>query len=482
MPNVLLAFDDVGMAVQLQEELEGAGYRVRWDAARSHGPALDAPVDADVVLITAGTSDRGLEDAVRAWHDADPPPALLIIGSCEAEREAAARAQVSYTSSSDSTAALSDAIQQAIKVRFAGGLSSSSPLKVALRALGQATAGDEQDLHVRLIAGARKADVDTVREALRWYARAYTAVDPDFVARMREHRALTIPEVEFTAFLDGTITLQAVLKVGKLEPWQAARFVWALASAGALTFSEEPPDQSTSRRRRITQTRYHLRARAARLERATYYDVLEVTVEAQAKHVERATQMLALRYHPERLERLDLSEVAPLVRPTWDKILEARTVLLDPTARARYGEWLAQQRNLRTEWSEPRINAQSAAQMMARGQQSLVDGKPFQAVSDMASACRLHPQHPDYEASLAWARFRADSSKNSDDRAAIATRERAIAEQSLAGHRPWPRALLALGLLCVAEGDADAARWHLHEALACDPNLPAAKQLLQRIG
>lgn len=469
------------MAVQLQEELEGAGYRVRWDAARGHGPA-DAPVDADVVLITAGTSDRELHDAVRAWHDADPPPALLLIGSRDSEREAAARVQVAYVSTTDSTAALSDAIQQALKVRFAGGLTSSSPLKVALRALGQSTAGDEADLQVRVIAGARKADVETVREALRWHARKYAAVDPDFVAAMRERRALTIPEVEFTAFLDGTLTLQTALKAGKLEPWQAARFVWALASAGALTFTDEPPDQSSSRRRRVTQARLHLRARAGRLERASYYDVLEVTLDASARHVEHAAQMLALRYHPDRLERLDLSEVAPLVRPIWDGILEARSVLLDVATRARYGDWMAQQRDMRSEWSDPRINAAEAANMMGRGQQSLVSGKPFQAVSDMASACRLHPQHPDYEASLAWARFRADSSKNSDDRAAIATRERAIAEHSLAGHRPWPRALLALGLLCVAEGDADAARWHLHEALECDPNLPAAKQLLQRIG
>ncbi len=353
---------------------------------------------------------------------------------------------------------------------------------MGLRALGLPTDGESLEASSRLVAGARKADVEMVREALRWHAAEYATASPEWIARLREARTLTIPEVEFTSILDGTHCLQTVLRGGRLEPWQAARFVWALASIGALVFSPEPPDESTTRRRRLTQIRAHLRARQARLERTTYYDVLEVTLGSTPAHVAQAVEALALRYSPERLARLDLATVTPLVEPTWRQIGEARKALGDVTLRGRYNDWWPRQKALSTEWGRREIDAAGAAQAMARGQRALVAGQLFKSVSDMAAACRMHPDHPDYEASLAWARFRADSSRSPDDKAALARRERAVAETALAGHRPWPRALLALGLLCVADGDADAARWHLHEALAVDPNLPAARQLLQRIG
>lgn len=479
--KVLLAFDDVGMAVQLQEELEGVGHEVRWDGAQQRGPAA-GPTWADVVLITVAAGDQELAERVRAWHDADPPPALLIIGPSAEDREAAARLRVPFVASTSPTPAIDDAIAQAIKLRFASSLQASSPLKVGLRALGLSTDGESLDASARLIAGARKADVEMVREALRWHAADYVSVSADWIARLREIRALTIPEVEFAPILDGTHCLQTVLRGGRLEPWQAARFVWALASIGALIFTPEPPDESTTRRRRLTQTRDHLRARQKRLARATYYDVLEVTQAATPAHVAQAVQALALRYSPERLGHLDLATLTPLVEPTWKQIREAHKALGDMGLRTRYNAWWPQQKSLSTEWGRGDIDAAGAAQAMARGQSALVAGQLFKAVSDMAAACRLHPQHPDYEASLAWARFRADTSRSPDDKPAIAKRERAVAEAALAGHRPWPRALLALGLLCVADGDAEAARWHLHEALTVDPNLPAARQLLQRIG
>ena len=125
-------------------------------------------------------------------------------------------------------------------------------------------------------------------------------------------------------------------------------------------------------------------------------------------------------------------------------------------------------------------DARAAAEALARGQQALVAGEVFRAVSESAAACRLHPGHPECEAALAYARYRADV-QGGKERGEIARRERAAARAALAGHRPWPHALVALGLLSVADEDPDAARWHLHEALLCDPNLPAAKQILQRL-
>jgi hypothetical protein len=96
-------------------------------------------------------------------------------------------------------------------------------------------------------------------------------------------------------------------------------------------------------------------------------------------------------------------------------------------------------------------------------------------------AARFVPNFPDYEAYLGLARYRADVQRGGDV-ADVARRERSIAEKALFGRRPWPRAQLALGLLCAADDDGNAARWHLREALECDPNLASASAVLQRMG
>jgi hypothetical protein len=111
----------------------------------------------------------------------------------------------------------------------------------------------------------------------------------------------------------------------------------------------------------------------------------------------------------------------------------------------------------------------------------LAQGDVHRAMGEFARACRNHPGHPDYEANLAWVRFRVQVASGKDQRETAAA-ERATVESHLAGCRPWPRALLALALLCAASGDADAARWHLHISLQLDPNAPAAQQLAQRLG
>ena len=103
------------------------------------------------------------------------------------------------------------------------------------------------------------------------------------------------------------------------------------------------------------------------------------------------------------------------------------------------------------------------------------------AMSELAQACRAFPGHPEYEANLAWARYRVQVGSGRD-RIEAAVTERKTVEEILIGCRPWPRALLALALLCAASGDADSARWHLGQALQVAPNLPAAAQLAKRLG
>ena len=166
----------------------------------------------------------------------------------------------------------------------------------------------------------------------------------------------------------------------------------------------------------------------------------------------------------------------------WDLVEKARAVLVDHAARGRYHDWLRERiDDLRTVWAIDPSGVAAAAEAFARGQRALGEGDVHKAMSDLAMACRQFPGHPDYEANFAWARYRVQVASGRD-RVEAAVAERKIIEDLLLGCRPWPRALVALALLCAAGNDADSARWHLHTALVIDPTVPAAAQLAQRLG
>jgi len=276
--------------------------------------------------------------------------------------------------------------------------------------------------------------------------------------------------------------VQAVVRRGPLDGFGAARLIWALASVGAVTLTPEPPDLATAARRSVTELRAHLRARQQRLSRATFYDVLEVTSLAEASDIADAYRILAWRYGPARTDALDLGDVAPLADAAWEQIERARKTLSDMAARGRYNDWLrGRWSELSTQWALDGAAAKTAIEAFGRGQQALAAGDVHRALSEMATAARHHPGHPDYETGLSWARYRVETSSGKDP-AAVARRERQAAVRATVGVRPWPRALLALALLCVADGDHDAARWHLREALALDPHSAAAHRLLARLG
>lgn len=293
---------------------------------------------------------------------------------------------------------------------------------------------------------------------------------------------LSVPELEVAAQIDGTLTVQSIVKVGPLDPAQSARFLWAMGSIGAVELTPEIRDVATPARRMLAEVRAHLRARAARLERSTYYDVLEITPLAEYEDIEAAWQLVAFRYSPDALEVFDLADLEPLAQPIWDLVEKARSVLVDHAQRGRYHDWLQNKLSgLRTVWAIEPTAVQTAADYYLRGQRSLGEGDVHKAMSEFATACRHFPGHPEYEAHLAWARYRVQVASGRD-RAECAAAERKTIEDLLWGCRPWPRALVALSLICAAGGDADSARWHLHSALTVDPKLPAAVQLAARLG
>jgi hypothetical protein len=466
--KVLLAFADVGLGVQLQEALEAHRLTVRWD-----GKAATAPQAADdVVILDADEHGANLSAIADTWRAIDPAPGLIAIGQ---QRDAAANAtaaRCTFVPTSAPTVELANACGAAARLRFASAMTPG----LARRALGLTREAPD----TLVMQAARAVDIEIPRAALAWHAHHYVCATG--VEELREARALIVPEIELTKQLDGTQCVQTLVKLGVIDAYATARLLWALASVGAARITPEPMDLATPRRRALGELREHVRARMARLEQSTYYDVLEISPLAEYPDIERAYQLCGRRYAPPVLAAWDLADLAPHAQPLWDLVEKARSVLVDLPSRGRYNDWVAQRMSgLRTSWAIGLDAAQTAADAFARGLRALGEGDVHRALSECASACRQHPGHPEYEVYLCWARYRVEVAAGKD-KAALAKVERAKARGYLLGTRPWPRAQVALALLCASDGDIDAARWHVGEALAIDPSLPAAQQLVQRLG
>jgi hypothetical protein len=473
--HVLIAVADVGAGVQLEEAFNRAGFTAKWDAAEVDGPR--AGHVCECVIIDADHLLARLAEVTLAWRDQPSVPGVVALGSSAEAREFAPAARVTLLSPGAKVATLTTALQEAAKLRLATGMRWSI-MRAALRLPPIENTVEQWPA---TLLHARNVDIEVARAALRWHVQHYVTPLP-LLEQLRSERILTVPELETIAHADGTKTVQTLVKAGPLDPLKTARLLWALASLDAIAITPEPLDPTTPGQRSLDEIRKHLRARVARLERSTYFDVLEITPLAEYAEIEASYQLLGSRYSPPALQRYDLGELVSHIRPTWELIEKARNVLIDDAHRGRYTDYLRQNlASMKTQWAIDTHDSKLAAEAFTRGQAALGEGDAHKAMSHFAKAARHHPGHPDYEATLAWVRYRVQVASGRDQVSEAQTERKAV-EGYLVGCRPWPRALVALALLCAAGGDADSARWHLAIALSIDPNVPAAAQLAQRLG
>jgi hypothetical protein len=472
---VLIALADIGPAMPLEEQLIAAGVDAKWDAQQADGPR--GHVVATVVLIDADHLGTRLGAVAEAWRAQPSVPGVVAIGTSAVARQEAPRARVTLLSSTARRETIFAAIKEAAKLRLATGMK----WPVLRAAVGLPPITESKAHWQPTLAAARSVDLEIPRSALRWHAPHY-ATPTTKLAELLEDRVLTVPEIEASKVIDGTRTVQTHVQAGPLDPAQTARLLWTLGSLGALDFTAEVRDLGTAQRRRLAQLRAHIRARVARLDRTTYYDVLEITPAAEYPEIEEAYRSVGSRFAPSVLAAHDLSDLTAHVAPMWELVEKARSVLVDHAQRGRYHDWLRKNiEGLHTTWAVEPSAIAIAAEAFARGQRALGDGDVHKAMSDLATACRHFPGQPDYEANFAWARYRVQVASGRD-RIEGAEAERQKLETLLLGCRPWPRALVPLALLCAASNDADSARWHLHTALSIDPTIPAAAALAQRLG
>ena len=472
LANVYLAIEDPGVGVMLAEALQGSAHQVSW-----HGEAIGSENVPDVVVLDADPNGD-VARIVEVWRRYEPPPAVLLLGSTPAARRAAERMRLPFISKPIDVRAFVAGAESAAKLRFFTAFTPSA----AIAAVKMRAREDELENASVIVGGARMVDPLVVRAALKPHALEYVTPTP-LLERLRDERALSVPEQNLVMRLDGAATLKTVIDSGLLEAASAARLLWALASVGAIAFLAEPhPDGMQPRIRATIRARRNLRARRARCDQAMFYDVLEVSPDPDAEEVERAAHLLSVWYSPRRLQGLDLGDLAPLVEPLWQQILKARATLGQIDNRIAYERWLLSHGisldQRRDDWDRGTRDAEEA---FANGQKALGAGDVVKAVAQLARAARMKPDEPDYDCYAAWARVLGEELHGAD-RAEVATRERATAEQALAGRRPRPRALVALGLLCEAAGDLLSAKEAFEDALDCEPRLQLAKRALQRLG
>lgn len=457
----------------LQESLERAGHRVRWQQDPLNADGQRAPLSSDLVIWRAGS--EGCAEIVHHLRAQDPPPALLLIAHNEGEFGLASSLGVNCFANTATSEDFLIAVENAIGGRYTAHMSGA--FARGLLRLGPTI--NQLDDAKNILVAARSMDLGPVRECLGPKRDSYIC-KTDLVSELRKNRILKIPEVEIAIALDGTETIGRLVSATSGDGAMAGRLIWALVSCGAATCTTEPPDPLSPRRRSILEIRQHLHARNQRLERATHYDVLEVDRTTHPDDVDQAARALAIRYSPQRLKEYDLGDHAFIVDSAWQQILLARKVLTNLVDRANYDDWLdGHNEPLQSSWACDYDEPEHAREAFARGQHALVRGEAFSALSNFAAACRAHPDNADYETYLCWAKFRAATGDESTYQLRDLCRRKA--EAALVGRRPWPQALIALALLCAADGDAAAARYHLEEALLVQPQLAAAKALLARL-
>ncbi len=479
MSRVFLSFDHLGLGIQYVEALEGAGLAVTWPREPVGVPPDSFEDMPDAVILGGESNEVRLGKYVRAWREVEPAPGILVFAPTEQVAATAASLRAITISNDDTGQALVDRVRLAIRLRYAGELSE----RFARFALNLGAQGQPVDRAVMILSRARDLDPFMVREALRPRIHEYVS-HTQLVGELREMRALTVPEVELIQSLTGATTLATAIDSGKMDAAAAARTLWALACIGAVRLTKEPPDLTTQARRAVSRARHHLRERRRRLRRgqASYYEVLEASFEPTQAELRATVQRLAIRFSPKRLAQLDLGDMTGLVGPLWKQIERAWEMMYMPETRKQYVAYLRSKGvDVAALRERLQVDPGGAERDFLAGQQALTGGEVHKAVSLFASAARRYPGHADYEAYLAWGRYRMSVDRG-EDKLEAAMRERNVAEAGQAGRQPRPRALLALGLLCAACEDLDAARWHLHEALECDPNFALARQILNRLG
>ena len=210
---------------------------------------------------------------------------------------------------------------------------------------------------------------------------------------------LTVPELETLAHVDGTRTVQRLVKRGPLDPSQSARLLWVMASMGAIELTAEVHDVATPAGARSTRSAATC-ARASRDSRSRHTTTCSRS--RRSPSTPRSRPRISSSARGTRRRRSAATTLPSSSRTSSRRGRSSRkraacssitrSAATTPTGCARTSS------QLKTTWAIDVDESKAAAEAFARGQRALGEGDAHRAMGELARACRHHPDHPDYEA------------------------------------------------------------------------------------
>ncbi len=160
------------------------------------------------------------------------------------------------------------------------------------------------------------------------------------------------------------------------------------------------------------------------LEKNDYFGLLELPFEAPVDAVRTAYFNLARKLHPDRLAALGVDDPQRNAQRLFAQINTAFGVLTDPAKRKEYiaiaqrgGASVVKAEEAQVE--EAAMKILRAEDAFRQGEMALRREQYSQAVQAFMTAVELHPQEPEYQALLAWAKF-----ASATDKASVASQTR----------------------------------------------------------
>jgi DNA-binding response OmpR family regulator/tetratricopeptide (TPR) repeat protein len=324
-------------------------------------------------------------------------------------------------------------------------------------------------------------------------ARAQQARDP--AVRFQE-MGLEPEEQAFLEAIEGGHAIGEHIDRSPLGRERAETLAYAMLCAGMIEVDEVPtkrqprpappplgsPDLAVDTDRLTSATppaepipalelsRERLAASLLTMRAQDHFTALGVAFDVMQTELERAYEERAKTYHPDRFRGRG-ADTRKIAAELFERVTEARRVLLDPDARNQYAAALRDQGAPAP--GDPAGRALASDRYFRSGEELLAKRQYNYAADAFRHACELSAESSEYRAYLGWALFLQDPAQE----------ERALAELSEAVrlNPKLARAYLFRGYLHRDAGRLKAAESEFERAIQCNPDCQEAVDELRRL-
>lgn|GEM_PF-2484326 len=291
-------------------------------------------------------------------------------------------------------------------------------------------------------------------------------------------------KLKFALLITGRALVRDLVTLGRDDLYGTYRLLWTLQLARMIEFSDEPRlasdadflDKSAPSARKplspdavaaITREYY-------RVKSSNYFRVLQVTLNAEEREIDKAFHEIEMKYHADSLVEYDIREVQGKLNEILDKARAAHRVLIDTHTRREYRHYLEVQERQRA-----KDEALQAEISFKEGEKALSKADFETARERFEAAIKMKPDEPDYYALLGWVLFQL--ARKSADRVAAVKQAKQELGKAIAMNPQADKAFLILGRLYAAEGNLKLAEEHFERALKANPDCSPAKVALDLI-